>query len=149
MAKKKRKIVNKFFGKYLNSLRKKQGNTIEGVANATGISTSYLSVLERQKEVYPSLPILISISNYYNISVFELLMILLYENESDSKNENCVLEISKEEIIDILNFLLTVDLDNCKKISDLILILAKIEKLKIICDVLIQYLSQKLCDDNE
>ncbi|MHB8122648.1 MAG: helix-turn-helix domain-containing protein [Desulfuromonadaceae bacterium] len=72
------------FGKYLKQLREDRGLTIRQVETYTGVSNSYLSLLENGKRGIPSPDILKKIAFIYKVTYEELMVSAghLAENES-------------------------------------------------------------------
>lgn len=64
----------KTFGRYLKELRDRKGDSLKVVGRAVGVSSMYLSEIERNPKKIPSDEIIRSLADYYNISE-----ILLYE----------------------------------------------------------------------
>ncbi|MGZ5441470.1 MAG: helix-turn-helix domain-containing protein [Thermoanaerobaculia bacterium] len=65
-------VEAEIFGKRVRELRLKAGWTQEQLAEAAGITTTYISDLERGTKV-PSLTIMLRISRAFRVSVAELL----------------------------------------------------------------------------
>lgn len=60
------------FGKTLRRLREERGQTQEGVAHAAGLTTNYMSDLERGMKV-PSLTTILQLAQALNVAPGELL----------------------------------------------------------------------------
>ena len=82
--------MNVSFGKRLHELRSKKGWTLVQVAESTGISPGYLSLLERGKRPIPSGKVLNRLARCYGLSLNELAGAL-------SEESDMVLSRSSEE----------------------------------------------------
>ncbi len=94
-------------GEKLRSIRKENKKTLVEVEQSTGITQSYLSKLERNIKVNPSLDILNSLAEYYKVDLKWLL-----EDYSQEKNSNnsTSSERIKQEIIELLEIVEKKDL---------------------------------------
>ncbi|MBO5849989.1 MAG: helix-turn-helix transcriptional regulator [Paludibacteraceae bacterium] len=66
------KDTNFKFGKRLNEIRNQQGVSIQKLSDILDVSRNFITQLEKGDK-YPSLAILISIANYFEISTDDLL----------------------------------------------------------------------------
>lgn len=66
------KVFNEIFAEKLKRLRKARGMTLQQLSDATGISPSYISRMERGEKQCPSFPILTSLASALNVDVLTL-----------------------------------------------------------------------------
>ncbi|MCM3585502.1 helix-turn-helix domain-containing protein [Mesobacillus maritimus] len=86
-------------GKKLKSLRRSKGYTLDTLSDQTGISKSYLSLIERDIQSNPSLDILYKLAKTLGTEVEELIksereeQTIQYEQSSPSINSTIKIEI--------------------------------------------------------
>jgi len=66
------KVFDEAFAEKLKRLRKARGMTLQQLSDATGISPSYISRMERGEKQCPSFPILTALASALNVDVLTL-----------------------------------------------------------------------------
>lgn len=66
------KLFDEVFAEKLKRLRKARGMTLQQLSDATGISPSYISRMERGEKQSPSFPILTALASALNVDVLTL-----------------------------------------------------------------------------
>lgn len=101
--------LNNNLGELLKKLRQDKKLTINEVAEATGLSVSYISRLEGGSRTNPTVDVLVNLSEFYQVDFFKFVIGNMSFNSNSTKILNLEKELSQCENIVIHNKLINVD----------------------------------------
>lgn len=96
-------------GELLKSIRQANGIKINEVAEATGLSISYISRLEGGSRTNPTIDVLVNLSKFYHVDLFKLVIGELCFDNNSTKVLNIEKELDQCENVIIHDKLVRVD----------------------------------------